>query len=195
MKTPCRTKGARATLGLVYVKMSESENDTVPLTPESLAAELAEGPPEGVFAWVRPHSPTACALFDAVVDAGIKDPTKYSHIRRFLYLNGTRQERAWSRFSEDEQETHKRGSRQWSDAFKLSLKNLPQDPLKGWYLGTNSDAMDFLLAPSWLLARSSELGLQHIQDCCEACATVLPSRVMSTRPRSSKYRHHHSDTC
>lgn len=114
--------------------MSESENDTVPFTPESLAAELAEGPPEGVIAWVRPRSPAACALFNAVVDAGIKDPTKHGHIRQFLCLDGTRQERAWSTFSEDEQETQKRGSRQWSGAFKLSLKNLPPRPTTGLVL-------------------------------------------------------------
>ena len=52
--------------------MTDSENDTLPFTPESFADRDIEGLQDGIFAWLRPHSPTARAAFDAVVNASIK---------------------------------------------------------------------------------------------------------------------------
>lgn len=142
--------------------MSDSENDTIPVTPENLAETVAYPDLDGIFAWIRPHSPPAREAFSAVVDASIKEPEKYRHIRQFLHIDDLRVERASSIYTEDGQDQDaedgqdqhgKAGRGQWPGAFKLCLNTLPRDPAKGWHLGSSYEAADLQLTPSsktWL---------------------------------------------
>lgn len=132
--------------------MTDSEGDTIPFTPDSIAENIANPVLDGIFAWLRPHSPTAQAAFDAIVNAGITYTEKYRDTRQFLHLDDHRKKRALSIHTEDG-ETEVSGSLQWSGAFKLSLNVLPRDPVKGWYLGSSSEEADLVLVPSskgWL---------------------------------------------
>ena len=127
--------------------MTDSDGDTQPCTPESVAEQIVNSQLNDIFAWVRPHTPDACVAFDAIAGRAFKNPQKYEHVRRFLYFDNRREQRASSTYTEDS-ETQELDAPQWSGAFKLSLKTQPRDPSKGWYLGSSSEAADFVLAPS-----------------------------------------------
>ncbi len=138
--------------------MSQSEGSTAPFTPESFADDVTNPDLRDVFAWLRPHSKTACAAYDAAVNTCIKNPEKYNNARQFMHAND-RAMRAESVFTEDG-ETAEFTRLQWSGAFKLSLKILPNNPAAGWCLGTNRGRpwgeVDLLLAPpinSWITAK------------------------------------------
>ncbi|KAF7507622.1 hypothetical protein GJ744_010292 [Endocarpon pusillum] len=107
--------------------MTDSENDNLPFTPESFADRDIGGPEDGIFAWLRPHSPTALAAFDAVVNASIKYPERYNHIRQYIFTKDHRDQRTSSIYSEDG-EVEESPSRQWSGAFKLSMKSSAPRP-------------------------------------------------------------------
>lgn len=137
---------------------SESEGSTAPFTPESFADDVTNPNQRDVFAWLHPHSKTACAAYDAAVNTCIKNPDKHKHARQFMSAND-RARRAESVFTEDGK-TAEFTHPQWSGAFKLSLKVLPNDPAAGWYLGTNRGRppgeVDLLLAPptnAWTAAK------------------------------------------
>ena len=131
---------------------SESDGDTVPLTPESFKQHVTDVDEDEVFAWLRPHGKAACAAFDSSVNSTIKNNLRhrYEHERKFLHRI-SRERRASSFFTEDGEEVDRCGSYQWSGAFKLSLKTPPRDAAEGWFLGTNygrdTQEVDILLAP------------------------------------------------
>lgn len=168
--------------------MSDSENDTVLITPEFLAEDVADPALDGIFAWIRPHSPTAREAFSAIVDTGIKEPEKYKHIRQFLHIDDLRCERASSTYTEDGQGQEAKADRgQWSGAFKLCLNILPRDPAKGWHLGSSYEAADLQLTPSsnkWL--SRSRIATRHARLFLhpESSRVVLEARhaVTTTNP-------------
>ena len=133
--------------------MTDSDGDTVPFTPESIQEQITESSPSDIFAFIRPHSPAACAAFDAIVNGAIKHPEKYIFSRQFLHIEDHRRKRAPGVYTEDG-DTEISPS-QWPGAFKLCLNTTPRKPTKGWYLGSSCDAADIVLAPStrrWLAA-------------------------------------------
>lgn len=136
----------------------DSDGDTVPFTPESFNQDITEAENDEVFAWLRPHSETACAAFNATLNSTVKNKCRYEHERQFLHRI-SRERRARSVFSEDGEEVES-APYEWSGAFKLSLKIPPRNPKKGWCLGTNyrrnTQEVDILLAPpkeEWAVTR------------------------------------------
>ena len=126
-----------AVLQFIPKTISDSEGSTILLFPVSAADDLLNANEGNVFAWLRPHSDTACAAFDASVNSALTNRDKYEHIRRFLHLTG-REKRARSVYTEHGSEPEDdRCLLQWSGASKLSLKLPPRDPANGWYMGTS----------------------------------------------------------
>ena len=129
--------------------MSDTDISTIPNTPASFS-DVTSPDVSNVFAWLRPHSLTACAAFDGVVNTVILKPAKYEHVRQFLHTDG-RVDRASSVFSEEDGIAQD-SPPQWIGAYKFSLNSPPQDPSNGWMLGTNrgreDNRIDMLLAPS-----------------------------------------------
>ena len=71
-------------------------------------------------------------------------------------------------------------------AFKLSLKVLPRDPVKGWYLGSSCQRADLLLAPSGRRWQSTtRIAERHARLFfhAESCRAILEARhtVTSTK--------------
>ena len=169
-------------------ELSDSEGSTVVFTPKSFVDETDEATQRDVFAWLRPHSETACAAFDAAVNATIKNRGKYAHSRQFLFVR-PKEKRAESVFSEDGKAADPHLA-QWTGAFKLSLNIPPRDPASGWYLGTSrghhTQEIDLLLAPPiarWvgtrIAGKHARLFFHH-----ESCRMILEARHSVTLTRN-----------
>ena len=168
--------------------MSDSEGSTVLLQVDESANDVVHSSEDGVFAWLRPISETACAAFSASVNSVLKYDRKHRHHRRFLHVDD-RQERCRSPFSEEGSDTQPKRL-EWLGAFKLSLQADLLDPAQGWYLGTDrgqkSPQVDILLAPPTKAWASQRIASKHARlffhqesgrIMLEARHTVISSRT------------------
>jgi len=181
----------------------ESDGSTLPATPQSFSEDVATVEEQGIFAWLRPFNRIAREAFDATVNTTIKHPLEFEHARKFLHITPTRERRLGSVFTEDEDSAaDPEPVSQWIGAFKYSLKNLPRNPGRGWYLGTGRGPsrlgeVDILLAPptdSWAklgIASKHARLFFHLESCrvvLEARHTVTIGRDGSEVFRQSNSR-------
>ena len=170
---------------------SDSEGSTILLSPGSGADDIVNANQNDVFAWLRPHSDIARRAFDASVNSALKNRGKYEHIRQFLQIS-ERGNRALSAFTEDGAENHD-VARQWSGAFRLSLKVPPRDSAKGWYFGTSRGRhlqdVNILLAPpikKWAGSRiAGRHGRLFLHE--ESCRMMLEARHTVTTTKNGAF--------
>lgn len=137
--------------------MSDSDCSTHPNTPPSFSEDVSNQDTSHVFAWLKPTSPTACGAFDDTVNAVIKHPNAYTHMRQFLCTDPSRSTRATSVFTDDDDAPGNnseldRKKPQWIGAFKFSLRTPPYVSGNGWSIGTGhglpaGEEVDIMLAP------------------------------------------------
>ncbi|KAL8700669.1 MAG: hypothetical protein Q9201_005324 [Fulgogasparrea decipioides] len=136
------------------METSESDDSTIPITPEADSDDFIRLDENEVFAWLRLVDGTARRAFDKTVNTVIKHAPKFDHFRQFLHCD-YRQDRSQSAFTKDGDSIYDQPSAtlyQWAGAFALRLTCLPHDPVQGWCMGTNhgrspSKEVDLLLAP------------------------------------------------
>lgn len=168
--------------------MSDSEGSTLLLSPGSAVDDIVNANNDDVFAWLRPHSDTACAAFDASVNSALKNREKYEHARQFLHVS-QRGNRAQSVYTEDEHGPND-ASFQWIGAFKLSLKVPPRDSSKGWYFGTSRGRqvkdVEILLCPpikKWVSSRVAGIhGRLYFHQ--QSCRMMLEARHTVTTTKN-----------
>lgn len=165
--------------------MSGSDGPTIPLTLED---------EKDVFARLLPLNRLACEAFDAVVNSTVEDLSRPNHFRRFLNAE-TRGTRARSVFTGDgdapDDPDPCSENYQWTGAYELSLKILPHNPEKGWYIGTNrgqpeDSEIDILLAPSTSKWAKFRIAGKHARLFLhkESCRVMLEARHTVTVGRN-----------
>ena len=136
--------------------MSDSDSSTIPITPSPLSEDILNQEIDNVFAWLRPINTIACEAFDDAVNAVIKHPTTYLHMRQFFHTSQNRSVRAASVFTDDSTSADNgecdQSNPQWTGAFKFSLKTVSCATGDGWSLGTghglpSGEEVDIMIAP------------------------------------------------
>lgn len=156
---------------------ANSEVSTLPNTPGDVANVFTLDKDE-VFAWLRPLSDNAQEAFDATVNAVLKHPAEYDYFRHFLHCD-SRQDRSQSIITEDGNANHDPSPiapYRWRGAFGLRLTYPPNNPIEGWYMGTNharnaTNKVDLLLLPPSKQQKKTRIAGHHAtmrfhKECC-----------------------------
>lgn len=175
-------------------EVTRSDTSTVPDTPKSDSGEIPTLDGDDVFAWLRPVNTLACEAFDATVNTVIKDDLDFDldHFYKFLHCD-SRQNRAVSVYSEDGDSSHQQSSappHRWAGAFGFCLTHLPQNPAKGWRIGTNrargtSGEVDLMLAPPNEHWRKADIAGSHARLALhpQSCRMTLEAKHTVTLGR------------